>query len=50
VFQGLDEDEEQQYNLLDFTIYDEKGHLVSLDSGLIEKGKTVKFCGRVQVD
>jgi hypothetical protein len=46
--QGLDDDEEQQFTLFDFSLYDDQGHLVQLDSELIEKGKKVRFAGRVQ--
>ena len=45
--QGLDE--EKQLTLFQFNLYDEKGHLVPLDSELIEKGKKIRFSGRVQV-
>ena len=49
LLQGLDKDEEQQFTLFNFSLYDDHGHLVPLDSELIEKGRKIKFCGTIKV-
>jgi len=48
-FFSKNEDEDQQFNLFDSSFYDKEGHLVPLDSDLVDKGEIVKFGGKIQV-